>query len=146
MCRSSLGSIINNYSSICALRLAIGPSCRGIVCSAVYRNRGCHFSNISFVRSIVCRDGCAAALNYSSVVGLRLGMGPVRGIALDRSVYRNSICRFNSALVSRSNRCIGAFISSRNYSSAIALVLAMVSPAMRLSLVRVSRPAERDPA
>ncbi len=128
-----------NYSSVIALRLAIGSTSQSAICSSVYRKGSCLFKN-----GCVSPNACDSALNvgtgnYSSVEALMLARGPICGVRMDASVYRNSLpCRFKARALAGKKRCARAFGSGYyNYSSAIGLALAMCAPRPAVSGIAV---------
>ncbi len=117
---------------MCALRLAIGPSCGSAICRSVYRNRGCHFNNISLARSKACISSTGASLNYGLVAALVLAIRGSRGSAICSAVYSNRACVFNpGGLGSSCRKFAREFASGTNYSSVMALCLAILGQGAR---------------
>ncbi len=130
-CHGILTGAISRYSCHCVLGLRIPPACRASVFSAVYTNNRC---DSEMFRGVSVSKGCATSLisrsGYSSIMGLCLAILSL-GAILISAVYRNSACRFNSAIYTASKICARIVRDRSKYSSAIILGLLMLEGGFR---------------
>ncbi len=125
VCCSALRSS-TNYSSVMTLVLEIGPMCGGAICRSVYRNNSCLFTKGSHARSNECISSTGAVSNYSSVAALVLAIGGSCGGAMDTAVYTGRACDFYNIRCGASKLRRRECRSGSNYSSMVALGLAML--------------------